>query len=128
MQVYENFCNLYEKMILNLYHRGQDPNDKMVPASFVWKHPSEIPSKNVMGMDEMGYDHNKKRRKKVGHVDTVYDALRHAMEVTDGDNNPYHVTVCLTTCADGICRVPPLLGHSNPGSKSKRDVQNITRR
>lgn len=115
-------------MIANLYSRGQDPNDNSVPASFRWKHPSEIPAANWFNMDEIGVDSNKMRKKKIGHVDMMSDGLRHAMELTDADNNPYHVTVCLTTCADGQTLMPPLIGHSNPGSKATTDVQNITRR
>lgn len=42
-QVMDGFFNLFERMVSCLYARGQDPNDSMVPASFKWKSPSEIP-------------------------------------------------------------------------------------
>lgn len=42
-QVREEFFNLFEGMIAKLYARGQDPNDKYVPANFAWKSPVEIP-------------------------------------------------------------------------------------
>lgn len=113
-------------MVAKLYTRGQDPTDNTVPTSFSWKSPAEIPAANLFNMDEMGSDSNKMRKKKISHVDVMYDGLKRAMELTDGDNNPYHVTVCLTTCADAQTHVPPLLGHSNPGSTG--DVQNLTRR
>lgn len=46
------------------------------------------------------------------------DALKHAFQDTDGDNNPFHVTNCMTTRADGATPIPPFLGHSNPATKS----------
>eukprot|EP00966_Prymnesium_polylepis_P117003 2703738-Prymnesium_polylepis.1 len=49
------------------------------------------------------------------------------MEDTDGDNNPFHVANCMTTCAAGTTDVPPYLGHSNPSAKSKTDTCKITR-
>ena len=113
-------------MIANLYARGQDPGDEGVPSSFTWKSPSEIPAANLFNLDEMGSDTNKGRKKKIAHVDCMFDGLKHGMELTDGDNNPFHVTNCLTTCADAITFIPPLLAHSNPSSSA--EVQNLTRR
>ena len=49
----------------------------------------------------------------------MHDVLKHAFEETDGDNNPFHVTNCLTTCAAGTTPIPPFLGHSSPQSKAK---------
>ena len=106
--MYEEFCNLYEKMVAGLYARGQDPGDTVVPASFKWKSPSEIPAANLFNMDEMGSDTNKGRKKKVAHVDCMFDGLKHGMELTDGDNNPFHVTNCMTTCADATTFIPPM--------------------
>ena len=55
----------------------------------------------------------------VSGVNTMHDVLKHAFEETDGDNNPFHVTNCLTTCAAGTTPIPPFLGHSSPQSKAK---------
>lgn len=79
-------------MIAHVYSREQDPNAKSVPASFVWKPPSEVPAANWLNMDEIGVDSNNK----IGRVEMMSDGFRQAMELTDADNNSYHVTVCLT--------------------------------
>eukprot|EP00327_Prymnesium_parvum_P009381 CAMPEP_0184377990 /NCGR_PEP_ID=MMETSP0007-20130409/2722_1 /TAXON_ID=97485 /ORGANISM="Prymnesium parvum, Strain Texoma1" /LENGTH=79 /DNA_ID=CAMNT_0026722095 /DNA_START=91 /DNA_END=330 /DNA_ORIENTATION=- len=79
-------------------------------------------------MDEQGAEHNKGRKKKVGSKDTSHDGLRHCMEVTDADNNPFHVTNCMTTRADGAAPIPPLLGHSNPSTNAAVSVSKVTRK
>lgn len=76
----------------------------------------------------MGSDTNKARKKKVAHIDTSHDGLKHTMEVTDADNNPFHVTNCLTTRGDGEIPIPPMLGHSNPASKATKEKSKITRK
>lgn len=48
----------------------------------------------------------------------MHDGLKHLFEETDGDNNPFHVTNCMTTRADGATPIPPYLGHSNPSTQS----------
>ena len=60
---------------------------------------------------------------KIG-AESMKDSMRHNFEDTDGDNNPFHVTNCLTTCADGLTPIPPFLGHSNPSATN--DDCNIT--
>jgi hypothetical protein len=129
-QVRDEFFNTYERMVAKLYARGQDPDDRSVPASFQiqWSHPSNIPNTNIYNMDEVGTNFNNTRKKKVAHINTQSDGLKRAMEDTDGDNNPFHVTNCLTTRADGSTVIPPYLGHSNPGVKSKTAVPIITRK
>jgi hypothetical protein len=124
-QVRDEFFNLIDRMVDRLYHRGQDPDDKGVDASFIWRTWADIPAANIYNMDEVGCDTNKGRKKKVGHVDTAHDGLKRCMEVTDGDNNPFHVTNCMTTRADGATPIPPYIGHANPGTKSKADTPNI---
>ena len=52
--------------------------------------------------------------------------MKRAFEETEGDNNPFHVTNMLTTRADGTCPIPPVLIHSNPGTKSKTDECKLT--
>mmetsp|Transcript_9690 Transcript_9690/g.24858 ORF Transcript_9690/g.24858 Transcript_9690/m.24858 type:complete len:174 (+) Transcript_9690:298-819(+) len=84
-------------MITKLYARGQDPNDWMV-KHFPWKTVDKIPATNIYNMDEIGSDSNKNRKKKVGHKDAMHDGLKRNCEDTDGDNNPFHVTICMTTC------------------------------
>ena len=77
-------------------------------------------------MDEVGSDTNKGRKKKIAGTDSMHDGFRHVYEITDGDNNPFHVTNCLTTCAHGTTPIPPYLGHSSPSTKSKTDAPKIT--
>ena len=115
-------------MVEKLYRRGQDANDIVVPTSFIWRHPSEIPDACLYNMDEVGNDTNKSRASVVGSRDQQHDGLRHVFEETDGDNNPFHVTACVTTCGAGTTRTPPMLGHSNPGSKAKDREPKITNR
>jgi hypothetical protein len=52
-------------MVDRLYHRGQDPDDKGVDASFIWRTWADIPAANIYNMDEVGCDTNKERKKKV---------------------------------------------------------------
>jgi hypothetical protein len=54
----------------------------------------------------------------VNHIDCMEDALKHVYTDTDGDNNPFHVTNCLTTRADGELCIPPFLSHSSPSTKT----------
>ncbi|KAL1525482.1 hypothetical protein AB1Y20_020338 [Prymnesium parvum] len=42
-EVRDQFFDLFERMVSTLYARGQDPDDPLVPASFAWKTPEEIP-------------------------------------------------------------------------------------
>ena len=57
-------------------------------------------------MDELGVDTNKSRKKKAAKKEAATDLRQHAQlfeetySETYGDNNPFHVTGCLTTCAD----------------------------
>ena len=113
-------------MVARLYERAQDPNDSRVDASFTWRTWTEIPAANIYNMDEVGSDTNKGRKKKIAGTDSMHDGFRHVYEITDGDNNPFHVTNCLTTCAHGTTPIPPYLGHSSPSTKSKTDAPKIT--
>ena len=106
-------------MVANLYRRAQDPDDKGVDASFVWPTFDKVPARCKYNMDEMGSDTNKGRKKIIAGVDAMLDALKHAYDETDGDNNPFHVTNCMTTRADGATVIPPMLIHSNPSTQSK---------
>ena len=106
-------------MVAKLYARGQDPDDKSVDSSFPWRTAADISPGNMANMDEMGADTNKGRKKKVCSKDALSDGLQHNFDITDGDNNPFHTTICLTTWACGSLHTPPLLGHSNPKSNSK---------
>ena len=64
----------------------------------------------------MGTDTNKSRKKKAARTENATDLRKRAQlfEETWGDNNLFHVTVCLTTCANGTLPIPPFLIHSNP--------------
>ena len=79
-------------------------------------------------MDEQGCDSNKGRRKKVGHVDTQHDGLKHNYDTTDGDNNPFHVTLCATSQGLGDTPIPLYIGHSNPSCKSTTGTARVTRK
>ena len=71
----------------------------------------------------MGTDTNKSRKKKAARKESATDQRKQAQlfEETWGDNNPFHVTVCLTTCANGTTTcMPPFLIHSNPNCKTKQ--------
>ena len=97
-------------------------------ASFTYRTWAEIPPDQIYNMDEVGSDTNKGRKKVVGHVDSMHDAFKRVLDDTDGDNNPFHVTNCMTTRADGATPIPPYLGHSNPSTQSKRETPWITRK
>ena len=126
VQVRDAFFDKADQMVATLWARGQDPNDKEVPY-WPWKRFCEIPGANLYNMDEVGSDPNKGRKKTTGHVDEAHDGLQHRFAETDGDNNPFHVTNCLTTRADGTTPIPPMLGHSNPASKAKSGSPKISR-
>ena len=123
----DEFFDLIERMFAKLHARALDPTDKKITC-FPWSHPSECPAANWYNMDEIGSDTNKARKKKVEGKGSQHDGLKHNMEDTDGDNNPFHVTNCMTTCAAGTTDVPPYLGHSNPSAKSKTDTCRVTRK
>jgi len=125
--VRDEFFDLIERMFAKLHARALDPTDKKITC-FPWSHPSECPAANWYNMDEIGSDTNKARKKKVEGKGSQHDGLKHNMEDTDGDNNPFHVTNCMTTCAAGTTDVPPYLGHSNPSAKSKTDTCRVTRK
>ena len=52
-------------MIANLFRRGQDPNDHVVPDTFTYRTFAEFPKEQKYNMDEVGSDGNKGRKKKV---------------------------------------------------------------
>lgn len=63
-----------------------------------WKSFSEIPSKFIYNMDELASDTTKRRDK----VATDCDSSLRTFTITpEGDRMPFHVTICLTTRADG---------------------------
>ena len=70
----------------------------------------------------MGTDTNKSRKKNAARKESATDQRKQAQlfEETWGDNNPFHVTVCLTTCANGTTCIPPFLIHSNPNCKTEQ--------
>ena len=113
-------------MVAKLHARGQDPMDNGVPSSFAWRTFKEIPNHLKYNMDEVGSDTNKGRKKVVGGRKCMTNSLRHMFEMTDGDNNPFHATFCMTTRSDGQLCIPPMLGHSNPSSKSKTSHPKVT--
>ena len=86
-------------MIARLHKRAQDPNDPAVDASFTYRTWAEIPASQEYNMDEVGSDTNKGLKKVVGHVDSKHDGFNHVFNDSDGDNNPFHVTNCMTTRA-----------------------------
>jgi hypothetical protein len=64
-----------------------------------WKSFSEIPSKFIYNMDELASDTTKRRDK----IATDRDSSLRTFTITpEGDRMPFHVTVCLTTRADGL--------------------------
>ena len=52
-------------MIANLFRRGQDPNDHVVPDTFTYRTFADFPKEQKYNMDEVGSDGNKGRKKKV---------------------------------------------------------------
>lgn len=115
----EAFFTTADESIKRLYRRGQDPEDTAVPSTFTWTSFSEIPARNLYNMDEIGADTTQARKRKIVGAHSMQDALRHNFEETDGDKAPFHVTLCLTTCATGLTPIPPYIGHSNPSSKDE---------
>ena len=114
-QVRDQFFALVDKMFKRLYERSQDPGDPIING-FNWKSLADVPAHHLFNMDEMGTDTNKSRKKKAARTENATDLRKRAQlfEETWGDNNPFHVTVCLTTCANGTLPIPPFLIHSNP--------------
>ena len=64
-QVRDEFFALIDRMIANLFRRGQDPNDHVVPDTFTYRTFAEFPKEQKYNMDEVGSDGNKGRKKKV---------------------------------------------------------------
>jgi len=107
------FCKL-DAYINTLYNMGK----------IKWKSFAEIPAKFKYNMDELGSD-TTKRRKKVAKDSSV--EVRCFTITPEGDKMPFHVTVCLTTRADGlhVCMLdgiyegapPPVIIHSKKPPK-----------
>jgi len=72
---------------------------KLVP----WHNYQEIPPDCLYNMDELGNDTTKHRKKVVvGKTSDTTKAVRTLVKTPEGDGRmPYHITVCLTTRADG---------------------------
>jgi len=72
---------------------------KLVP----WHNYQEISSDCLYNMDELGNDTTKHHKKVVvGKTSNTAKAVRTLVKMPKGDGHmPYHITVCLTTCADG---------------------------
>lgn len=63
-------------------------------------------------IDEIGTDSNKGSKKKVADVDCMFYDLKHGIvELSHGDNNPLHVTSCMTSYSDVTTYIPPILAH-----------------
>ena len=114
-QVRDQFFALVDTMFKKLNQRSQDPEDSLF-NKFPWDSLGLVPPSQIYNMDEMGVDTNKSRKKKAAKKEAATDHRQQAQlfEETYGDNNPFHVTGCLTTCADGSNCIPPFLIHSNP--------------
>lgn len=109
---------MVDEMVHKLYARARDVNDPLVNASWIWDSFAAIPGDNKANMDEIGSNTNKGRKKVAAHVDSMrQDSGKHVYSETDGDNNPFHTTVCLTSWGNGRLYTPPMLGHSNPNVK-----------
>ena len=127
----DQFFALVDNMFKKLHQRSQDPNDSVF-NKFPWQSLADVHPSQIFNMDEMGVDTNKSRKKKAAREEWATDLRKRAQlfEETWGDNNPFHVTVCLTSCANGIC-MPPFLIHSNPNTQqprlTKKCVQPCTR-
>jgi hypothetical protein len=50
----------------------------------------------------------------IAHINVQRNGFRRVFEITCGDSVPFHVTNCLTTCANGSI-LPSVLIHSRPG-------------
>ena len=68
-----------------------------------WKSFKDIPARCIYNMDELGSDTTKRRTKIV--TDSEVDA-RNFTITPEGDKMPFHVTVCLTSRADGQYQCP----------------------
>ncbi len=67
-----------------------------------WTSYQEIPPDCLYNMDELGNDTTKHRKKVVVAKTTDSKALRAFVKTPEGDGRmPWHITVCLTTRADG---------------------------
>ena len=101
-QLRDQFFALVDTMFKKLSQRSQDPEDSLF-NKFPWDSLGLVPPSQIYNMDEMGVDTNKSRKKKAAKKEAATDLRQHArlFEETYGDNNPFHVTGCLTTCADG---------------------------
>ena len=64
-QVRTGFFDKIDRMMEKLYQRGQDPNDKEVCSSFIYRTFDEMPRHLKFNMDEVGTNTNKGRKKKV---------------------------------------------------------------
>ena len=119
-QVRDQFFALVDNMFKRLCERSQDPGDQL--TGFYWNSLSDVPPSQLFNMDEMGSDTNKSRKKKAARKESATDLRKRAQlfEETWGDNNPFHVTVCLTTCANGTTCTPPFLIHSNPNCTTQQ--------
>ena len=88
-----------------------------------WKTFAEIPSKFIYNMDELASDTTQRRNKIAADSESN---VRNYTITPEGDRMPFHVTVCLSTRADGqyICPAdeitegapPPVIIHSKPPS------------
>jgi len=72
-----------------------------------WKHYSDIPSDCIYNMDELGNDTTKHRNKVIFKKNELASEetskARAFMRTAEGDGRmPWHITVCLTTRADGM--------------------------
>lgn len=85
-----------------------------------WKTFSDIPSRLIYNMDELASDTTKHRNKVA--ADSTSD-LRTFTITPEGDRMPFHVTICLTTRADGQYvsdggvkegAPPPVIIHAKP--------------
>jgi len=71
---------------------------KLVP----WQNYQEIPPQCLYNMDEVGNDTTKHRKKVVVAKTDKATEMRTFLKTPEGDGRmPWHITVCLTTRADG---------------------------
>ena len=117
----DQFFALVDNMFKKLHQRSQDANDSLF-NKFPWHSLADVHPSQIQNMDEMGVDSNKSRKKKAARKESATDLRKRAQlfEETWGDNNPFHVTVCLTTCANGTTCIPPFLIHSNPNCTTQQ--------
>ena len=94
-----------------------------------WKSFADVPNKFIYNMDELSSDTTKRRKKVAVAVDKSNKSksdVRNYTITPEGDRMPFHITVCLTTRADGqyICPAhgvkegapPPVVIHSKSAS------------